>query len=320
MVKVSVIVPCFNVEKYISKCLDSLVNQTLEDIEIILVDDGSKDKTKEIISYYAEKYPDKIHFFPNRHQGISKTRNFGIKQARGKYISFIDSDDYIDVDTYKIAYSEINRLKADIIVWDYCMVFENGRTKSLSIPDFKPSSIEENPEIILNVSPSPCNKLFKKELFEKEKFEDIKYEDLLLITKILMKAKKIAKLNKCLYYYRVHSNSETTVVDKRIFDILKIVDKLNKYFMKVGFDDQEVIEYYNVKLLTMYNIQQRCQKDKKIAKEFIDQSFAYLDDNFPNWRHNRFFNCDNRLKVMIKKSKVFTKIYTSTYRLFRRKK
>jgi len=95
MKKVSIIVPVYNVEKYLAKCLDSLVNQTLEDVEIIVVDDGSKDNSKQIIDEFQTKYPDKIKSFVKENGGLSDARNFGLDRASGDYIGFVDSDDYI---------------------------------------------------------------------------------------------------------------------------------------------------------------------------------------------------------------------------------
>ena len=92
-VKVSVIVPVYNVEQYLAECLDSLVSQTLEDIEILVVNDGSPDNSQAIIDDYAARYPDKIRPFVKKNGGLSDTRNFAVKQARGEYIGFVDSDD-----------------------------------------------------------------------------------------------------------------------------------------------------------------------------------------------------------------------------------
>ena len=106
MAKVSVIVPIYNVEKYLPKCLDSLVNQTLDDIEIILVNDGSLDDSRKIAKEYSEKYKDKIIYLEKENGGLSDARNYGIPYATGEYIAFLDSDDYIDIDAYKQMYEK----------------------------------------------------------------------------------------------------------------------------------------------------------------------------------------------------------------------
>ena len=104
MPKVSIIVPFYNVEKYIEKCLQTLVDQTLEDIEIILVNDGSKDKTIDIVKKYQEMYPTKIVYLEKANGGLSDARNYAIPYAKGEYIAFLDSDDYVETTMYQEMY------------------------------------------------------------------------------------------------------------------------------------------------------------------------------------------------------------------------
>ena len=99
--KVSIIVPVYNVEPYLNKCLDSLVKQTLEDIEIIIVNDNSPDNSEQIILEYKEKYPDKIVYIKKENGGVSSARNAGLEVARGEYIGFLDGDDYVSLDMFK---------------------------------------------------------------------------------------------------------------------------------------------------------------------------------------------------------------------------
>ena len=117
-IKVSVIVPVYNVEKFIGKCLDSLVNQTLKDIEIIVVNDGTKDNSQEIIDKYVKKYPDKVKSFIKENGGLSSARNFGIEKAKGEYISFVDSDDWLNDDALEKMYNKAKKDKSDIVICD----------------------------------------------------------------------------------------------------------------------------------------------------------------------------------------------------------
>lgn len=114
MPKVSVIVPFYNVENYIEKCIKSLINQTLEDIEIILVNDGSKDNSINIAKKYAEKYPEKIVYLEKENGGLGDARNYGIPYAKGEYIAFVDSDDYVEKDMYK---EMLKKHKKKIVIW-----------------------------------------------------------------------------------------------------------------------------------------------------------------------------------------------------------
>ena len=107
--KVSIIIPVYGVEKYISKCLDSLVKQTLNDIEIIVVNDGTKDNSQKIIDKYVKKYPDKVKSFIKENGGQGSARNYGLKQANGDYIGYVDSDDYVELEMYEKLYNKAIR-------------------------------------------------------------------------------------------------------------------------------------------------------------------------------------------------------------------
>ena len=115
MPKVSIIVPFYNVEKYIEKCLQTLVDQTLEDIEIILVNDGSKDKTIDIVKKYQEMYPTKIVYLEKANGGLSDARNYAIPYAKGEYIAFLDSDDYVETTMYQEMYEIAKKENSDMV-------------------------------------------------------------------------------------------------------------------------------------------------------------------------------------------------------------
>ena len=125
MYKVSVIVPIYNVEKYIKKCLNSLVNQTLQEIQIILVNDGSKDKSGEIAKEYAQMYKNKILYLEKENGGLSDARNYGIPYAEGEYIAFIDSDDYIDENAYEEMYDKAKKENSDYVECDFIWEYPN---------------------------------------------------------------------------------------------------------------------------------------------------------------------------------------------------
>ena len=119
MKKVSIIVPFYNVEEYIERSIKSLVEQSLEDIEIILVNDGSKDGSEEIAKEYKRKYPDKIVYLEKENGGLSDARNYALPYATGEYIAFLDSDDYVEEEMYEEMYVTAKMDKADIVECDY---------------------------------------------------------------------------------------------------------------------------------------------------------------------------------------------------------
>lgn len=162
MKKVSIIVPVYNMEKYLNKCMDSLVNQTLEDIEIITINDGSKDSSLKILNEYKEKYPNKVVIINQENQGISVARNNGINAATGKYIGFVDSDDYVKTDMFEKLYKKIEKTKSDIVICDYEKYFMNTEEfKYVNVVDYiKCDSLYSDTSIINNIDYSPWNKLF----------------------------------------------------------------------------------------------------------------------------------------------------------------
>lgn len=312
MTDISIIVPVYNAEKYLKKCLDSLVNQTKKELEFILINDGSTDKSEEIIKTYKDK---RIKYFKNKNQGIGKTRNFGIEKSSGKYLMFLDSDDYFSNDACEILYKEAEKEKADLIVFDYYRV-EKGNLNEVKIEPFNATNIKADSSLLLKINLGPCNKIYKTDLIKNNgiKFEEsLKYEDTLFVVKAIYNAQKIIKLNRFLHYYMIHEKSETTVRDERVFDILKIVDKIRKY-LKNDKSIKETVDKLTVQILTNYTIQQRYQSDKNIAMKFIDSAFDYLSENVPNYKNNKYYSGRSFVKRTIEKSKTLTKVYIQLYR------
>ena len=310
MADISIIVPIYNAEKYLNKCIDSLVNQTKEELEFVLINDGSTDSSEDIIKSYKDK---RIKYFKNKNQGIGKTRNFGIDKATGKYIMFLDSDDYLDVNACDKLYKKAVKEKSDLVVFDFYRVEDS--LKEVTIKNFKSSSLKENPDLLLDINLGPCNKLFKRELIDKNNTrfnETLKYEDTPFITEIIKNADKISKLNEYLHYYVIHSNSETTVRDERVFDIIKIIDIIRNQYKEQKFM-KDVVDKLTVKILTNYTIQQRVQKNLRVGMKFIDEAFKYLKENVPDYKDNKYYETRGILKRTIEKNKIISKIYCAIY-------
>lgn len=311
MKNVSIIIPAYNAEKYIEKCLDSLLSQTLKEIEIIVINDGSKDNTEELVKKYNDK---RIKYYKNTNHGIGYTRNFGIDKATGKYIMFLDSDDYVEKNICEELYNKAEKDKLDLVICDFYKEYDNGKKETIKTSSFKNSSLKENPDIITEFL-SPWAKLYKRELIVNNniKFvENLKYEDAPFVIEALDKAKLIGKVDKCLVHYIVHGNSETTVRDRRIFDILEIVDKIRKYTKNKKYL-KDKIDKLTVRIITNYTIQQREQKNKKDAMEFIDKAFDYLKREVPDYKNNKYYTNRGFLRRTIEKNKTLTKIYCKLY-------
>ena len=191
MIKISVIVPVYNVEKYLVKCLDSLVNQTLDNIEIIVVNDGSPDNSQKIIDKYVMKYPKLIKAYIKENGGQGSARNLGLKHAKGEYISFVDSDDWLDVNALEDMYNLAKKNVSDVVICDMVDHFEDHE---LYHNCTKYNSVFE-------VTPSACNKIFKKSVISNLEFiPKVWYEDFNFTTKVLLNTDKISCISKGYYH------------------------------------------------------------------------------------------------------------------------
>ena len=258
MIKVSVIVPVYNTENYLKKCLDSLVNQTLKDIEIIVINDCSTDNSKKILEKYQEKYKN-IKLINNpKNKGIGYNRNLGIEKAKGEYISFVDSDDYVELNMLDVMYNRAKEEDLDIVMCNYHKMLEkdDGTTVEIpskhQIPFFNTTALIDRPQLLLDVELAPWNKVFKKELISDIRFpEDIKYEDTVFVLKAMTKAKKMGLVDEKFNYYLVRNTSETGVMDKRVFDILTVTKMIVEELRSKDY--YSVIENY-VEAMTIRNL------------------------------------------------------------------
>ena len=212
--KISVIVPVYNTSKYLKKCLDSLVNQTYSNMEIIVVDDGSTDNSGEICDSYATEYPSKIIVVHTENHGLSSARNTGLNYAQGDYIGFVDSDDWVANDMFEILLNNLLKTQSDLSVCGLKYAYDvdecTGKRENISVV-YKQDEIFE--QIMKNKSfyGYACNKLFKKELIENLVFDEklLSCEDLVFSVKYAAKCIRAVSTNDELYYYRQHTGSMT---------------------------------------------------------------------------------------------------------------
>lgn len=303
MLDISVIVPVYNSEKYIEKCLDSLVSQTIKSYEIIIVNDGSTDGSLNLIKKYKNN---NIKIISTKNNGIGVARNTGLKHAKGKYVAFVDSDDYVSSLFLEKMLNTATSKNADIVICDMYKVFDADTLKDNKIT-FKNGNIKDNKEQLINIPLGPCGKLFSKTILTSSFAENLKYEDVPFVVSALLNSKNTIKLNEYLYYYIIHDKSETTSMDERVFDILKILRMANSSLSKHSFLKEET-EYLNIVLLSRYNLQQGKQKKKELKIKFLNESFSFLNDNFPNWRKNIYFKKEPIFKRIIKTHKLLIRL------------
>ncbi|MDY3318704.1 glycosyltransferase family 2 protein [Riemerella anatipestifer] len=234
--EVSVIVPVYNVERFLKKCLDSLVNQTLEDIEIIIVNDGSNDGSQSIITEYENKYPNKIKAFQKENGGLSDARNFGLEQANGEYIGFVDSDDFVRETMFEEMYHLAKKHRAEMVVCNLQKVNEKGEvTQRLTqIPNMPEKIVlEEHFSVFSDMSYFACNKLFHSDLFQNKRFKKgVHFEDIQLIPQLLLECRVIAQTQTYHYQYLERTDSITKTHTEKGLDIIRAVEDVEDAFGK----------------------------------------------------------------------------------------
>ena len=286
--KISIIIPVYNVEDYLPKCLNSLIYQTYQNLEIILVDDGSPDKCGKICDWYANK-DKRIHVIHKKNEGVARARNDGIEYATGDYISFIDSDDWIAKDAYEVLYQGLKKYHADCAVGGCVKVIDkDGHLMFEQKPHSKVKceTAAEAMKKVLLVGSAVWNRLFKRQVFEQIRFPlDRINDDEVVALHAYAECSKIVFLNKDTYYYRIRQNSITTskFSIRNVDCYYNSIDNLN--FIKQKMPDLiECAEYKYIKaMLYSYvnlkrmkknfeveQIRQRLYKDIKSS-----QSIAY---------------------------------------------
>lgn len=301
MKKVSIIVPVWNVEKYLPKCLDSLVNQTLEDIEIIIVNDESPDNSQKIIDRYLKKYPHKVKALTQKNGGQGSARNYGLEHAEGEYVGYVDSDDYIELDMYEKMYNNAKENKFDIVFCYYNIVFENNNMINSEKLFLKDNDAKTN-AFFNNVG--VCNKIYKRELLKDIKFKSkVWYEDLAFTCKVIMNAKKIGFINEGLYNYLQRDGSTMNNNNiKRNLEILDAFDdvldyinenkKLDKYYSQIEF-----LAIYHIYIAAVVRVINA--KNVKDRKKIINTLEGYVEEKFPNYRTNKYLKYLDKNKKII---------------------
>ena len=285
---ISVIVPVYNTEKYIKKCIESIINQTYSNLEIILIDDGTLDKSWQICDLYADK-DKRIRVVHKKNEGLAETRNYGINIAKGKYFAFIDSDDYIEKNMIEVLYNNLIENNADISVCDFIQVDEN---KHMQYNEYskKEFIVEGNPkfENLRNeyylATTVQWNKLYKAEIFK-----DIRYpkgktnEDEFVIAKELYNAKRISYILEPLYYYYQRTDSIMHTLNINRLDFLEGLEERIKFYKSLDMKKEELLtkEIKADKLIiytVKFNIDDKSQKYKNDIKKINDDNKDLLKE------------------------------------------
>lgn len=287
MKKISIIVAVYNIEKYLTKCLDSIIAQKGDDIEILIVDDGSTDKSYIICKEYQKK-DKRINLIHQKNKGLSSSRNVGIDNAQGEYLWFVDGDDYIEDNSIEIIRKYLD--KYDIICFGYNYIQNKTLTK---VFDNKTYDNINDKYILSHIV--AWNKVLKKALFDNDRFpEGYKYNDVYIIPSLAYKTDKIIFIKEYLYNYIYRDNS---LSHTRKFNLDEYIYCLNNVYNKVNkkYPDAAICYYINQLLIYKY------------AKEIITkEKYNYrkinklLKDKFPKYYKNKYYNTSISKKIYIR--------------------
>ena len=273
---ISVIVPIYNVEKYLSKCLDSICTQTYRNLEIILIDDGSPDRCPEICDEYV-KIDERIKVLHQENGGLSVARNSGLDIAKGNFICFVDPDDYLHPQMYECLYNNLKKYDADISICEFERVFENDKffvsnniNESITICNGREALEKLYGEYRVTTTVA-WNKLYKKELFQNIRYGKNKiHEDEFIVHRILDKAKKVLYTSYPFYYYLQRN---TSIMGEKFnlkrLDVLEALEERILYFYEKGYDDlyEKAYNHYLGDLLYHYSLLRKYCPEEKVSKE-----------------------------------------------------
>lgn len=304
MKKVSIIIPCYNVEKFIDKCVNSIINQTYSNLEILCIDDGSKDNTKKILQKIAKK-DSRVKYYYKENGGVSTSRNYGVAKATGDYCTFVDSDDYLNPMFVEKLVKALEENKSDMAVCEFDRLYGKHIThKKMRYDD------------ILNfIVPATWNKLFITKYFKEFIFPiGTWYEDLATIPKYIMKHNNISIINESLYYYVQNPKSIMHTSDDRIFQIYNSIENLENYaktnnFYKEYYSNLEFANIYHIIIGTVF----RASKHPNFSVSMIKDIVSVVDKKYPNWYNNCMIKKDftfiYKFYLWLIKNRMYTIIY-----------
>lgn len=298
---ISIIVPVYNVEKYLENSLNSILDAVVKDCEILIINDGSTDNSEDIITKFVKKYPKIIRYIKQENHGLGNVRNVALKEAKGKYIASIDSDDTIDPYFFRDCIDYLKK-DIDIVIYDFETITNNEKYQTPAIdPIFKNENRYEG-ILYTTIMPSTCNKIVKKSLYEKLniKYIEDKYEDLSTNPFVLFEAKTLKYFPKGYYEYYIRENSiMRSSAGYSMIDIIKIVnDRLNKYKESISVEEEKFKYYtfsWRIEQFVMNQLYDMNDEElKKYIKYIYDNVYEILinifEDNYYNSMLNKLNN------------------------------
>lgn len=312
MFKVSVIISCYKNEPDIERAIESCANQTLDEIEVIVVNDGSPDNCQTIIDKMVAKYPGKVFGYKKENGGIASVRNFGISKVRGEYFGFLDGDDYVEPDMFEKLYLKAKEKDTDIACGGFYFTYPDKEIEYIE------HNYTTNREMMINLYAVLWNKIYRTEFIRNLNIsfiEGYRFEDVSYLYKMAPFITKFTFVNKPFVHYVqreglsiVHSHNH------KVKEIVYIWQDLYDYYRSKGIFDEyrDELEYLTVKFMFGQPFRSAVKiKDKADREKTLSMLYSTLHENFPNWRKNKYLKSLGGLKNLY-----FRTVNSITYKLY----
>ena len=299
---ISIIVPVYNVEQYLEKCVDSIINQKYKNLEIILVDDGATDSSGKLCDELA-KIDNRIKVYHKENGGLSDARNYGVERATGDYIGFVDSDDYIDSEMYEELYEAIKKENVDVVECNLKIIYPDRVELFTEQKYYNVYTKQEYLEEYLKIEKifgSACVRLIKSDIAKKLKFPVGKlYEDTYYAYDLIEKVDRYVIMNNPYYNYLMRENSITNAkFNPRILDLIEIVEKFHKTTyenypgLKEAADCRKMYAYFSV--LNSILLEENYRDN-----EYYSEILNYFKRNYISLLKNKYINHNRKLSVIL---------------------
>lgn len=313
---ISLILPIYNVEKYLKECLESILNQSYKNYELIIVDDGSIDRSMAIVNEYRNKFKD-IKILTQKNKGVSEARNLALENAEGEYILFVDSDDFLKCDMIEKLISTTMETDSDIVISNYYLYYDENKYEKFlkGMPLFK---IYENYEVIdmmlkYIIQGQLWNKLFKLSLLKENnfKFEKGRYiQDIFPVFKVINKANKISYIDEALYFYRQREGSTVNKKNKKLTeDYHHAMTSIIKYVEENKINIREYsLRTFKAYVFSYFIYHYTNEDIKNNYKAFKRSSYSNININLKEFIFLKDVNLRDKLRIVLWKLGLFNYI------------
>lgn len=287
--KVSVIIPCYNCEKTIERTLDSLSAQTLKEIEVILVNDGSTDQTKEVIEAYQQSHPEfPLVTYHKENEGVAEARNYGLSKVNGEYVGFLDSDDYADEKMFETLYNKAKEDNAQVVVSNF--YWENSNGTKIE----KEGPYQGGKEMVIHLFATLWNKIYQTEFLRSLDIEfpyGKRYEDACYLYCMAPHVERISFVDEPFVHYVQQPQSITHTNNDQVKNMIDVFQTILFYYKKHGLEEEyhDELEYIHVKFFLGNSFLRSARiQDKNDRKHTIELGWNLLNKEFPNWHQNPY--------------------------------